>query len=693
MHRVSLRILSWVSILVVAGIWTCDVAHGEAPLKITMATPPVIFPESGGKFSKITLESESIPAPVPEPAEAKAKAAKAARAKAAEAKAEAAKAAAIESEATKTAAEKANAAKLEQTKAAAAQAGAATNDAAKVAAAKVAAIKAGAAQTEATAAEAARAEAVKDATTKAEAAALEEANAEVAQAEAAKAAQAKTADSQDAAAETNKIRIYVNSKSVENWKPLEEEDKLPEGAGGQDDNDPQAEYTVYVHQEKGLLHLWLPWSPVGTDPQKYRGKTSVRLTINGGESNTAKVTISGVQWRWLPVVLGCGYSLIILGLPVVLVAVYGPKYQVENKTYNTVSALFLDPETDCYSLSRFQFYAWSAAAIFGYLVLTISKSLVQGEFVFSDVPSGLPGIILISAGTTATAQAAKRINGPDSSGNIFPSLADFVSSGGDVLPDRFQFFVWTIVGVSTFLFVVVFSDPASINTLPTVPTGMLVLMGISSAGYLGGKVARATGPNLSSVTKAPGVYAFDLTGSGLSRFATFQIDGADAGATATVTPGEPDETSTTPEFFKTLKLFVPNPNPAWLKGGPHTIRILNRDFQYSDARFTLSSTPTFSVASATVKVEGTTKSLQLVLKGSELSKSATFTLDKTPVPAGCVVATGEPDGAQPGGDLYKGLTLVIANPDPAWITQQTAHFLAITNPDPTSGTVTVTFTI
>jgi hypothetical protein len=78
--------------------------------------------------------------------------------------------------------------------------------------------------------------------------------------------------------------------------------------------------------------------------------------------------------------------------------------------------------------------------------------------------------------------------GAKGAGPIQPSVADFVATGGLVAAERFQFFIWTLVGVFTFLFLVVFSDPANVSDLPRIPDGFLALMGVSSFGYLGGKL-------------------------------------------------------------------------------------------------------------------------------------------------------------------------------------------------------------
>jgi hypothetical protein len=81
----------------------------------------------------------------------------------------------------------------------------------------------------------------------------------------------------------------------------------------------------------------------------------------------------------------------------------------------------------------------TAAGVFGYILLTLGQSLVQGKFVFADIPKNLPGIILISAATTATSQGITAMKGAKGAGDICPSVAHFVTTGGLVVAERFQF--------------------------------------------------------------------------------------------------------------------------------------------------------------------------------------------------------------------------------------------------------------
>jgi hypothetical protein len=143
------------------------------------------------------------------------------------------------------------------------------------------------------------------------------------------------------------------------------------------------------------------------------------------------------------------------------------------------------------------------AALFAYSYLFISQVYVQHTGTWPDIPSNLPGIILVAAGTAVGAQIVTSSRGSKGAGDEEPSLADFITSGGVVAPDRFQMFVWTILGVGAFAYSVLQKSPGLITELPTVPNNLLVMMGISSAGYLGGKMARKAGPVINQITVDP----------------------------------------------------------------------------------------------------------------------------------------------------------------------------------------------
>lgn len=261
-------------------------------------------------------------------------------------------------------------------------------------------------------------------------------------------------------------------------------------------------------------------------PAANAGKTTASIRVGDEKTKPVPVTLAYMsKGRTILLSVLTLATLITVVLALVYRGIEG--YHIAGNYYGPLRAFFLDKETDSYSLSKFQFYAWTLASLFGYIYLFLSRSLVQLSFEFPDIPSNLPSLIFISVATSVAASGIQRIHGPKGSGAVLPSMADFISTGGLVVPERFQFFVWTLLGVIVFVVLVVLNDAATISTLPAIPDNFLYLMGVSSAGYLAGRIARKPGPVIDTATVSPGSLVFELRGRFLSRRARIELNGTD----------------------------------------------------------------------------------------------------------------------------------------------------------------------
>ncbi len=398
------------------------------------------------------------------------------------------------------------------------------------------------------------------------------------------------------------------------------------------------------------------------------GIMNVRLRVGDRYSPPFPLTLSRVG-RSTPMF----YSLLIVAALFGIIFVLTRKgigvSEIAGKRFGILTSLFLDPETDTYSLSRFQFFLWTAVAILAYLYLMLSRSLVQGKLEFVDVPEGLPAIILISASTTVLALGVNNSKGPKGAGEIHPSLADFISVGGMVVPERFQFFVWTLLGAIVFLFLVMLNDPRTISDLPKVPSGFLELMGISSLGYLGGKLARKPGPVIDEIS--PKISSLELTirGRVLSQDAGFQIGNDQIGNDTLIADNieggkpkisEPDTQTSEPNMAKVLVLTIKNPKPEWLQGN-NRLTIINPDGQKATWAYT------FPLTIDSADVQNVNGQLTITVKGKNFGQDSQVTLQ---------TEDGKPwPGDQPKATFTAPDTWVI-NTSPAQ-----SGIVTITNPD------------
>ena len=289
---------------------------------------------------------------------------------------------------------------------------------------------------------------------------------------------------------------------------------------------------------------------------------------------------------------------------------------IDGKPLPPWASFFLDRETISYSLSKFQLFAFAFVFLFGYLYVFFCRWLVQWQFLLPDIPSNLSTMLAISAGTTITAAGTTNVKGNKGGGNLVPRFADFVSTGGLVVPERFQFFVWTVVACFGFIALLISQNPATIKEFPSVPDGLLYVMRVSSAGYLGGKLVRKGGPTIKNIAlsaPADGILPIIIQGDNLSSKADFFIDGQKL-------PLLPDEKKPVGADGKTLPMLVPTPqegasDPSFasqlkikinkaeanitLEEGDHVFRIMNPDGQYHEIRFTLTP-PKITGASSVV---------------------------------------------------------------------------------------------
>lgn len=394
--------------------------------------------------------------------------------------------------------------------------------------------------------------------------------------------------------------------------------------------------------------------------ETFDGSKKVQVRVRDAESSRdnapsitlAQISPDGPHW-YAALFVGA-----LVGIVILLLAKNRSAHTIDGVPVSKLSSLLLDKNTDTYSLSRAQFYLWTGVAIYGYVYLTIAWTLLQGRLEFAPVPQNLPGIIAASAGTGIIVEGIASSK-PKGAGSVRPSLADFISTGGMVVPERLQFLVWTLLGVATFVLLILASDPAVVATLPAIPTEFLTLMGISSAGYLGGRLVRKGGPVVDDIVAKASSLTLELHGRYLSKNASFQVDGEDVKADQIKagTDGErgpeviaSDEQAQDPTMAKVLKVSIATPKANWMtrKTNPadpkrkHMLTIINPDGQKADWPFSLSG-PTAIISA---------KDGSRTLEGPKLTVTAgnqiTFDASGSKVEKGPLMFTWTRDGAPVG---------------------------------------------
>lgn len=134
-----------------------------------------------------------------------------------------------------------------------------------------------------------------------------------------------------------------------------------------------------------------------------------------------------------------------------------------------------DDRPPSWSLSRLTMAAWTISVLAGWLVLYVFRHTMD------TIPDALVSLTGLSAGTTLTASAIEhretRAARPTSG-----IVKDLLVVDGGMSFHRFQLLAWNVVAL-----VVLWRQILMFFQMPAYPTSVLLLMGISSASYLGGK--------------------------------------------------------------------------------------------------------------------------------------------------------------------------------------------------------------
>jgi hypothetical protein len=388
----------------------------------------------------------------------------------------------------------------------------------------------------------------------------------------------------------------------------------------------------------------------GYSPQAraYQGPINVRVRAGDTLSNPTKVVLARMSAAGVliatVVLFGALaytiYSLVARGMKGTM---------IHGVRYSPLHAFFLDGQTQTYSLSKFQLFAFSFTFIFGYLYVLLCRWLVQWLFVLPDVPSNLAAMLAISGGTTLIAAGATQTRGSKGSGEQYPGVADFVSVGGQVVPERFQYFVWTLIACFGFLALLLSKDPAAVDGFPTFPDGLLYVMGVSAATYVGGKVTRSPGPVIKNIAvnraKNPVVI---VQGENLSSEADFFLDdkklpivtndeltasGIDPAKKPSLVIGTTQAGASDRTFCSELQITIVETQAGVTLGpGDHRFRVVNRDAQFAETPFSI---PEVKIATVT-KIDGgpiPAQTTGVVLEVTGAAFSAPLAADWTPAGA------------------------------------------------------------
>jgi hypothetical protein len=331
-------------------------------------------------------------------------------------------------------------------------------------------------------------------------------------------------------------------------------------------------------------------------PPNLEGPASFEVQVGNNVSTAQQLVFSRIRaetLRWTAIVI----FLVLVGIVLALVwrGVKGNRLAGDNT--GVVGAFFLDRQSNSYSLSKFQVIAWTSVAVFGYVYLFLCRVFIQWKFNLPPIPDGLPTLLGVSAGTTVAAIGITANRGSKGAGPIHPSFADFISTGGLIAGERFQFFVWTLIGCGGFLGVILASDPASLTDMPEIKGAFLTLMGLSSAGYLAGKLVRAPGPIIELLTIEDvipaagsnlGVMKIKVKGQNLTDSAVVKVDNKELRITEYGVQGLTSQDQPAGgSYFTVVEVVLKNAEQY--RTGTHVLYLVNDDGQSACESFPMNA--------------------------------------------------------------------------------------------------------
>ena len=422
----------------------------------------------------------------------------------------------------------------------------------------------------------------------------------------------------------------------------------------------EAELPCLWIQDSHLMHV------AGYKPETHQGPVMISARV-GSVSSKDERQIILAQISEPGIVIASIVATAVLFWIVAIVVSSGLKgNRAGNRALNLLQSFILDPQTNSYSLSKFQLMMFSATFIFGYVYVFLSRWLVQWQFTLPDVPSTIAGLLGISAGTTVASAGLTSSRGAKGGGLQYPTGADLITSGGVVIPERFQFFVWTIVACGGFVALLIGQDPAKVNDFPTIPQGLLYIMGVSAAGYLGGKATRSPGPVIQdlSVDFPDNLTVLIVQGQNLSSEGSFYIDGVELpivpesqrepNAPKNLLKATPQTGSSDAHFSAELRITILKFSDVNLTTGEHRFRIVNKDGQFAEVPFTADrprimsvipdegAAPDMSSASKVIRTDTAVTPVLVMGKGLKPGSQVTWRNPATAEPVVLKVTPGTP---------------------------------------------------
>ena len=244
----------------------------------------------------------------------------------------------------------------------------------------------------------------------------------------------------------------------------------------------------------------------------------IRLNVNGRYSRHFSVTLLPENWNGKIILFTLFMTLCTIG---VIAWILGK--------WNIMPNILLDVETNTYSLSRFQAFAWTVVLLGSYFYIAICTGLVLRDGIIPDFNPSLIGLMSISYTGLISSHFLGKKNPKNEIKNQAPELSNLFSTHGIVDISRLQLLCFTVIAIAVYLYNLIISN--TLNGLPDIPPTLHGLLMTSQGSYLGGKIfgdkiaVNQIFPNVFSATETE--IEFNIVGGGFIEGIKIMLEGSD----------------------------------------------------------------------------------------------------------------------------------------------------------------------
>lgn len=249
-----------------------------------------------------------------------------------------------------------------------------------------------------------------------------------------------------------------------------------------------------------------------------RRNLKIRINVNGRNSHFATITLLPENWNVKIILFTLFTTLATLGMVSWILG-----------KWNILPNILLDVETNTYSLSRFQAFAWTIVLLGSYFYIAICTGLVLRDGIIPDFNPSLIGLMSISYTGLISSHFLGKKNPKNEITDQPPELSNLFSSGGIVDISRLQLLFFTLVAIAVYIYNLAIDN--TLNGLPDIPPTLHGLLLTSQGSYIGGKLfgdkiaVNRIFPNIFSLTEKE--VEFNMVGGGFVDGIKVMIEGSD----------------------------------------------------------------------------------------------------------------------------------------------------------------------